>query len=380
MNPPMPAAREGGRARPRLLVEALSIANDSGLGKLARMYVDALGVLQDVAEIHLILPFESKWRPGYACVVHRERAKPLRVWVQLWFPLLITKVRPQAVLCLGQTLPSWRPRAKYILSIPDIGPVERMGLEMSSHEAYNRRWLSRMPGKADLILTISKTMRGRMRDLLGLPESKIRVVSPIASGTANESKGVPSLHNANLPQQPYFLALGNVEPRKNYPGLIKAYAELKRRRPDTPHLHIVGHKAWGYAVAAQTVVDYGVSENVHFTDYLDDGTRDAWIRHCEVFISSSLYEGWGFPLFEALTAGRPCIYHSGTSQDEFAHGFALGTDCGNPESLADAMETMAFSEATRKQFSSAARTGFLEILKYDLPAELSGALRPHLFG
>lgn len=363
--------------RPLLLVEALATRNDSGLGRLARLVVDGLQGLAGEADIRVILPRGGSYRPGPDCRVITVEPRPFRLWSQVAFPLTIRRLRPAAVLCLGQTLPRWRPRSRYALMIPDAGPLEDLGRRTSSHDEYNRRWLRAMPARADRILTIGRFSRDRLSALLGIPPDRISIVKPIGR------KGAAAPHAAAgsaVPRGPYFLSVGNIEPRKNVPGLIEAYARFRSRHPGGPPLYIAGHRAWGFAAAEAAARAHGVADAVIFTGFVSEAEREALIAGCAVFISGSLYEGWGLPLFEALAMGRPAIFHAGTSQDEFAAGFALATDCADAEALSRAMERLWVDPGERARLQAALAQGFGKVLDYDLEGALRDALRPLLAG
>lgn len=363
---------------PLLLVEALATRNDSGLGRLARLIVDGLQGLAGEADIRVILSRSGTYRPGFPCLTLPVGARPFRLWSQAALPWMISRMRPRAVLCLGQTLPLWRPASRYALLIPDAGPLEDLGRPASSHDDYNRRWLARMPAKADRILTIGQFSKQRLMHLLGLPGERISIVKPIRRGSAPS----PDSRTTRVfpPRGAYLLAVGNVEPRKNFPGLIAAYAMLQARRPDIPPLYIVGHKAWGFAEASEAARRHGVAGQVHFTGFVSESERETFLSGCAMFISSSLYEGWGLPLFEALSLGRPAIYHRGSSQEEFASGFALSVDCSDAAALAQAMERLWTDGAERARLETALAKDFGRVLDYDLEAALRQALLPLLTG
>jgi glycosyltransferase involved in cell wall biosynthesis len=364
--------------RPLLLVEALATRNDSGLGRLARLLCDALPPLLTSLDIEVLLPRGGAYRPDPRLRLREVSAWPFRFWCRTAFPLLIARLRPAAVLCLGQTLPPWRPKAKYALVVPDAGPLEALGHATSSHDDYNRRWLATMPRQADRILTIGSFSKSRIAALAGIPAERIDIVKPIgpAAGTGAASTGMgPGPRSPNLPPPgAYLLAMGNVEPRKNFPGLIDAYARLVRRRPDAPPLHIVGHKAWGHAAAAESVRRNGLADRVVFADFVAEPERLGYLAGCRAFVSSSLYEGWGLPLFEALAMGRPSVYHGGTSQDEFARGVALEADCADPEALSRALERILFDEGLRRSLAEALARDFPGVLAYDPAAALRASL------
>jgi glycosyltransferase involved in cell wall biosynthesis len=322
------------------------------------------------------LPKGGSYRPGSHCRTLSVSPRPWRLWVETAFPLLLLRHRPAAVLCLGQSLPRIRPRARYALAIPDAGPLETLGWPTSSHDAFNRRWLRSRAPHADRLIAISDFTKARLHALLGYPEDRIDVVLPIRPPGMSDTRPMPEA--GAHPTGDYFLSLGNVEPRKNYPGLIAAYAALLARRPDAPPLYIAGHAAWGQAQAEAAVASHRLAGNVHFTGYLSDADRQAYLAHCLAYVSSSLYEGWGLPLFEALSMGKPSVYHAGTAQDEFAKGMALAVDCRDTHALAGAMETLWQDEAERTRLRAALAAGFARLREYDLEGSLRATLLPLL--
>lgn len=393
--------------KPVLLVEALASRNDSGLGNMVRLYLDGLRRLSDRVDIRIILPAGGPYRPAYPCETIIVHPKPLFFWIRFAFPLLILRHRPAAVLCLGQTLPLWRPSTRYALAIPDAGPLEDLGWATSSHDPHNRRWLKRMAPEADALITLSEFTKSRLSSLLGIAVSRIHVVRPVrppglAEGHAVMEPGVKESHvptesgiketripesgrpfpeQGIVPRHPhgeYFLALGNLEPRKNFPGLVAAYAELKRRRPEAPPLYIAGHKAWGHEAVEAAIAKHGLGGSVRLPGYLSDADRRAYLENCLAFISSSRYEGWGLPLFEALSQGKPSVYHAGSSQEEFAKGMALAVDCGDAQALAGAMETLWTDAAARRRLEDSMDRGFAAQSDYDLEGALEKVLTPLL--
>jgi glycosyltransferase involved in cell wall biosynthesis len=360
--------------KPLLLVEALATRNDSGLGAMARLFVDGLRGLAGDAEILAILPKGGAYRPGPHCRIIEADPRPWRAWVELVFPLLLARHRPAAVLCLGQTLPRIRPRARYAVAVPDAGPLENLGWATSSHDGFNRRWLRYRAPQADRLIAISAFTKSRLETLLEFPGERIDIVLPIRPRGLPESRPPPG--PGSHPAGEYFLTLGNVEPRKNHPGLIAAYRLLLARRPDAPPLFIAGHAAWGREEAAAAA--QGLEGRVHFTGYLSDADRLAYLTHCTAYVSASRYEGWGLPLFEALAGGIPSAYHAGTSQDEFARGLALGVDCGDAQALSLAMESLWSDAAERERLRAALAAGFPRLLEYDLEGALRSALSPLL--
>ncbi len=97
---------------------------------------------------------------------------------------------------------------------------------------------------------------------------------------------------------------------------------------------------------------------VFFHGHVSETARRAFVQGCSVFVASAMYEGFGLPLFEALQAGKACIYHGQSAASEFAADCALATDCARPEVLAGAMETLAGDDTLRREYADKARMTF----------------------
>jgi glycosyltransferase involved in cell wall biosynthesis len=362
------------RSKPLLLVEALAAHNDSGLGRHVRLFVEGLASLKDEADIRVVLPRGFAAPEGMRTL--SVPIRPYRLFCEALWPAWIAALRPRAVFCLGQTLPYLRPRSRYALLVPDAAPLENLPFPASGHPAFNRAWMRKRIPAANRIVTSAEFTRQRLHALLGIPLERISVVPPVRG-----SAPVPGPSREAPPSAPYFLAMGNVEPRKNYPGLLRAYALAAERRPDLPPLHILGHAAWDGGEARALSEKSGLENRVFFHGHVSESQREAFLTGCAAFLSASLYEGFGLPLFEALQAGKPCVYHGGGAQDEFAREFALPADCADPVSLAEALEKIWVEPELRRNLESRVAAGFrARWSDYDPGDALRCALLPLLAG
>ncbi len=165
--------------KPLLLVEALAVRNDSGLGRHVRLFVAALSDLRDAAEIRVVLPWgiADGWVPeGIGRL--RMPPRPYRFFCECVWPVLIAALRPRVVLCLGQSLPALRPPARYALLVPDAAPLEALPFAASGHPQFNRNWMRRRIPAADGIVTSAAFTRDRLHALLGIAPEKIAWCRP----------------------------------------------------------------------------------------------------------------------------------------------------------------------------------------------------------
>jgi glycosyltransferase involved in cell wall biosynthesis len=170
---------------------------------------------------------------------------------------------------------------------------------------------------------------------LGVDRERVRAVH----------HGVPSLPGraaARAPTLPpgcrrYVLAVGTVEPRKDYPALVAAFDEVAGR-DDEVALLIVGADGWGAERLAAAVEASPASRRVVRTGYLSPAALNGALRNASVLAYPSRYEGFGFPPLQAMTVGVPVVATAAGAVPEVVGDGALVVPPGDVEALATAME------------------------------------------
>jgi glycosyltransferase involved in cell wall biosynthesis len=107
----------------------------------------------------------------------------------------------------------------------------------------------------------------------------------------------------------YILTVGSIQPRKNLPRLISAFAALCREgaiRP-LPALVIVGKRGWLYEETLHAAENSQVKEQILFTDYVPESDLPALYTGARCFVYPSYFEGFGIPPLEAMRCGTPTI-------------------------------------------------------------------------
>jgi glycosyltransferase involved in cell wall biosynthesis len=203
--------------------------------------------------------------------------------------------------------------------------------------------------RAMAVLVPSDTTR---RDLLecfpalGL-DSRVHVV-PLASGLQGVEAGpIPSGLEPG-----FILAVGTIEPRKNYSRLLAAHRLLRARR-QVPPLVVVGKVGWAYGRALEELQH---DPHVRQMGHLDDPTLLALYRNAGLLAFPSLYEGFGLPLLEAMHEGLPALIGKAGSLPELAGGAALAVDPTDVESIAGGLEKLLDDRALRQRLADQGRS------------------------
>lgn len=238
-------------------------------------------------------------------------------------------------------------KARTLLTIHDLTFL----VEPACAEPNLRRYLStavpRSLQRANLIIVDSKATAGDLGRLYGIPRQRVRLLYPAVDErfrplTGDEVARVRE--RLHLPAR-FLLFVGTLEPRKNLVRLLQAFALLQNEHPDL-HLLLAGRKGWLYDDIFAAVEQYHLSERVHFLDFVADEDLPALYNLAEAFVYPSLYEGFGFPVLEALACGTPVVTTKVSSLPEVAGTAAIFVDPLEPEDIADGIRTALSNPAS----------------------------------
>lgn len=137
--------------------------------------------------------------------------------------------------------------------------------------------------------------------------------------------------------KPYILAVGKLEPRKNIERLISAFGKTST----TAQLVIAGPKGWG--------TDIQQSEHVAFLGFVPDEDLALLYHNALFFVYPSLYEGFGYPIIEAMRYQCPVAASSTSSMGEIAQDAAVLFDPENVQEITQAIQTLFDNEKLRAE-------------------------------
>jgi glycosyltransferase involved in cell wall biosynthesis len=196
---------------------------------------------------------------------------------------------------------------------------------------------------ADAIVAVSESARRDLLTFYDIPPDRVSVVHE-AAGPAFVVIDDPAIRarvrmRYALPDR-FILYVGAIEPRKNLPRLVDAFAAARRR--GIPHeLVCVGPYGWSSRDLYDHVDRLHLQDVVHFTGYLPAEDLPAVYNAAEVFAFPSLYEGFGLPVIEAMACGTPTITSRTSSLEEIAADAALTVDPCDVGALAAATVSLA---------------------------------------
>ncbi|MFA5061756.1 MAG: glycosyltransferase family 1 protein [Patescibacteria group bacterium] len=192
--------------------------------------------------------------------------------------------------------------------------------------------------QANVILTPSENTKKDIVEKYAIAGEKIKTLYPGLDSNFNTStNGTQNIQQKyNLPEK-FILFLGTLEPRKNIIGLIEAYEKAFPKLAFPCSLVIAGARGWRYKHIFQRIKSSPIKDQIKFIDYVDSADKPALYKAAELFVFPSFYEGFGFPVIEAMAEGTPVITSNRSSLPEITEGAALLTNPTDTSSLAEAM-------------------------------------------
>ncbi|MCC6614400.1 MAG: glycosyltransferase family 4 protein [Anaerolineae bacterium] len=238
-----------------------------------------------------------------------------RAWTHLRFAASLWQTRPDVTFVPAHTLPLLFP-GRGIVTVHDLGykyfpqahtPTQRRYLDWSTRYSANR---------ATVILADSQATARDVSRFYGADERKTRVLypgvtCPYPNGVVPDELVKAVREKYGLPEH-YWLYVGTLQPRKNIGSIAQGYARWKQHHADVDSaLVLAGGRGWLYDPAWTAGID-GVIE----TGFVDEVDKWALYAGARALLFPSLYEGFGFPVVEALLCGTPVICSNSSSLPE----------------------------------------------------------------
>lgn len=268
-----------------------------------------------------------------------------------WMPFVEATAGLDAILYPYWPTPPFRragaPPA--VVCIYDIAYRVRADEVPWQQRAYMGTLVPRALAVASAVVAPSQSTR---RDLLeqyplrGL-EQRVHVVPLGATPLNGARRPLP----AGL-EPGYILAVGTVEPRKNYPRLVEAYRRLRAGPGPVPPLVIAGRVGWAYGNALDLLSS---TPGVRYLEHVEDGTLASLFRGAGVLACPSLYEGFGFSVLDAMAIGLPVLAGNAGSLPELTGGAALEVDPEDTDAIASGLDRLLTDAALRRDLARRGR-------------------------
>lgn len=347
----------------RVLVDYTSgIAQGAGIGRYTRNLVDAM-LRMDHDDTFTLFSAEKPGpqrgfpqAPNVHTVVSPVSNKRMTMlWHRFRAPLPIEALAGAADVFHSPdfSLPPVA-RARTVVTIHDLAFITHPECAVPSLRDYLLRVTPRSVRRADRIIAVSQRTADDLVNLLGAPREKI---TTIYLGVDSALKRVDDMNKlAGVARRyglrgPFMLAVGTIEPRKNYDRLIEAFARIHGKPGAPSHLVIVGRKGWLYESVFETLERVRLGDAVRILEQTTDSDLAALYSIATALVTPSLYEGFGIPPVEAMAFGLPVIVSDGGALPEVVGDAGMVVPATDVDALAEAMRRVASDEALRDAMS-----------------------------
>jgi glycosyltransferase involved in cell wall biosynthesis len=239
-----------------------------------------------------------------------------------------------------------------VVSVHDVSFLEHPEY-FTPERALQLRWtVSRTVRRAAKVLTGCEfSKRAILRAYGDLDERKV-TVAPYAAAPEFRPLSREAAQNAAVKRfslsGPFILNVGDLHPRKNQIGLIKAFARLVRAYPQIKHtLALAGKDTWFAGRVRDAANESGVADRIRFLGFVTDDDLLRLYNACDLFVFPSYYEGFGLPALEAMACGRAVVCSSASALPEVVDGAAILADPASMEEMARAMADLLLDSELR---------------------------------
>ena len=261
-----------------------------------------------------------------------------RLWTHGRFAAALWQDHPEVIFVPAHTLPFCFP-GKAIVTVHDLGYKlfpEAHPRKQRWYLDFTTRYSAR---RAAIVLADSHATAADLTRFYHTPPEKIRVVYPGVEPPVVAADIAPIKAKYHLPER-YFLFIGTLQPRKNIARIAQAYARYRSSCANPVDLVLAGGKGWLYEENWTKDI-----MGIHSPGYIDEADKGALFAQAIALVFPTLYEGFGFPVIEAMHCGTPVIASNTSSLPELVGKAGILVNPLDVDAIATAMRQLVDDES-----------------------------------
>jgi len=215
-----------------------------------------------------------------------------------------------------------------VATVHDVSYLEHPEYFTRDRALQLRLTVGRTVRRAAKILTGTENARNAILKMYpDLEEEKVLVV-PLAAAPEfrpiSRDAATTAVRERYSIGGPFILSVGDMQPRKNHVGLIRAFARMAKAYPQLTHkLVLVGKPTWFSPKVQEAARESRVEDRIQFVGFVSDPDLLQLYNACDCFVFPSFYEGFGFPALEAMACGRAVVCSDASALPEVVDGAAI---------------------------------------------------------
>lgn len=321
----------------------------TGIGRYTKNLLEALSKIDRENEYFLFYPGNISMKPEVGENFHLTQVNSSKgvMWHQFALPNLAKSCTVDILHSPGNFGLPVRKKCRHVLTIHDLIPIKFKDYLKNFPENQIYQFFQKQSAKsADIIIADSENTKKDAVSLLKIPEERIDVIYLAADKrfNINNNPDLQKVFSKYSIQAGYLLHLGGIGFNKNTDMVIEAYKKVVDKFPQCPHLVIIGNKKW---LLRQMTYASNLDAKITFTGYVSDEDLPSLYSGALAFIYPSLYEGFGFPVLEAMASGIPVISSATSSLPEVVGDAGLLVDPENPSDIAEKIFLLINDEKLR---------------------------------
>ncbi len=271
---------------------------------------------------------------------------PYPTWEQLALPKAAKREGCDILHCTSNTAPV-NPGMPLVTTLHDIIYMESIAIFKKAGtwyqkfgNMYRRAVVPTVVRKSDKIITVSKFEQKRIGDFFNIPSDNNKLVAIYNGVTEHfrkinnktELQRVKDLYK--LPDR-FLFFLGNTDPKKNTPGVLKAFSDYLKSNDDDIYMVMLDFEKAALEQILTDIGDKDLINRIILTGYVVNTDLPAIYNMCEIFLYPSLRESFGIPMLEAMRCEVPVITSNTSSMPEVSGGAAYIVDPYKPEEITE---------------------------------------------
>ena len=309
-----------------------------GLGRYSRALIEALGRVDKENHYEVLMPDGSYQFPERTNIRYRIIRIPFgkrRLWEQA-APLLVGRYD---VLHFPYDSCVAVKRGRFVATVHDVKPLlfEEVRSRTNLNSLVARALVGNRWTRIDHVVTVSRCSKLDIVEHVGFPEDRITVVYQGVELERFHPRQVDRADPSIPPTRPYVLCVGGADPTKNLETLVDAFARVVLPIRESYDLILAGDLRRRSDLRERAACA-GIEKQTLFTGVVSDERLIELYQEATLFVFPSRYEGFGFPVLEAMACGCPVISSNGSSLPEVAGDAAILVDPSDSEGLARSIE------------------------------------------
>jgi len=231
-------------------------------------------------------------------------------------------------------------RVKRITMIHDLTPILFSKYHRFHSQLLQKIFLKNILRQADLVLSNSQNTTKDLEQVYPFTKTKIKTIL-LGKEMTYQPTASRSFHELHDIDDPYFLYVGTIEPRKNLSMLLDAFLLFREEYSLKIRLLIVGQKGWKADEFYQILEEHPFRNDILLTGFVEQKYLPELYSHSLGLIYPSEYEGFGLPVVEALSCGTNVICPKNSSLTEVGGDLAFYFPTNDTKALVELMHLVA---------------------------------------